>query len=165
MSLIRRNPYDPFYDINQTMDRMVNHMRSVMNAALIPFEDDVLVNGHNPLSIDMSSDDHTITVRTSLPGFSQEDVNIDVQGKVLTISAETKSEHQNEQANWHLREIRHGKFARAITLPEEIVADNAEASLENGILTVTLPKQKPSIVQKIAVKAQQLLSGGNKKDS
>src|SRR5687767_8564792 len=113
MSLIRRNPYDPFYDINQTMDRMVNHMRNVMNSSLIPFEDDVLTNGSsNPLAIDMSSDEQNITVRTALPGFSQDDVNIDVQGKVLTISAETKSEHQNQQSNWHLREMRYGKFAR-----------------------------------------------------
>jgi HSP20 family protein len=158
MSLIRRNPYDPFYDLNRVMD----HMRTVMNSVLVPFEGDLLSGSEtNSLAVDMSSDENNIIVRTVLPGFKDDEVNIDVQGEVLTISAESKSENNNQQANWHIREMRYGKFSRAITLPEDVIADNAEASLENGILTVTLPKQKPSLAQKIAVKARTLLTGGN----
>jgi len=165
MSLIRRNPYDPFYDINQTMDRMLDHMRTVMNTALVPLESEGLANQNaNPLAVDMTSDEHNIIVRTALPGFKEDEVNIDVQGKVLTISAETKTEHQDQQSNWHIREMRYGKFARSIPLPEEVVTDSADASLENGVLTVKLPKQQPRVAQKIAIKARQLLTGG-KKDS
>jgi len=161
MSLIRRNPYDPFYDIN----RMMDHMWTVMNTALVPFESNLLSGSDtNTLAVDMSSDEHNVIVRTVLPGFKEDEVNIDVQGKVLTISAESKTQNENQQANWHIREIRYGKFSRAITLPEEVVADSADASLENGVLTVTLPKQKPSLAQKIAVKARTLLTGGSKKD-
>lgn len=161
MSLMRRNPYDPFYDLN----RMMDHMRTVMNSVLVPFEGELLSGSDtNTLAVDMTSDENNIIVRTVLPGFKDDEVDIDVQGKVLTISAESKTENNNQQANWHIREMRYGKFTRSITLPEEVIADNADASLENGILTVTLPKQKPSLAQKIAVKARNLLTGGSKKD-
>jgi len=161
MSLIRRNPYDPFYDINRMMDRM----RTVVDSVLVPLEDGLLSgNDTNTLAVDMSSDENNVIVRTVLPGFKEDEVNIDVQGNVLTISAESKAQNDKQQANWHIREVRYGKFSRSLTLPEEVVADRAEASLENGVLTVTLPKQKPSLVQKIAVKARTLLTGGSKKE-
>jgi HSP20 family protein len=85
-----------------------------------------------------------------------------MRGNVLTISAESKAEHQTEQTNWHIRELRYGKFARSIMLPEEVVFDEAEAVLENGILTVKLPKQKSNPIQRIVVKAKNLLKSGQK---
>jgi HSP20 family protein len=81
-------------------------------------------------------------------------VDIDVQGKVLTITAESKSEREDKQGNWHVREIRFGKFMRSIPLPEEVATDNADAALENGILTVKLPKKQSSPLQKIEVKSK-----------
>jgi HSP20 family protein len=166
MSLIRWNSYDPFLNIDRTMARMLDQMRIMMDTSLIPSDGEVWVDHHtNPLAVDMTSDEHHIIIRTALPGFKEDEINLDVQHKMLTISAETKSENQNQQANWHLREMRYGKFARSISLPEEVMTDNADASLENGILTVKLPKQKPTIAQRIAVKARRLLPNGNKKGS
>ena len=93
MSLIRRNPYDPFYDMN----RMMDHMRTVMNSVFVPFEGELLSDNTNTLAVDMSSDESNIVVRTVLPGFKEDEVNIDVQGKVLTISAESKAQNDNQQ--------------------------------------------------------------------
>lgn len=158
MSLSRRNQYDPLYEINKAFDQM----RSFMNTALVPFEGQAWPQFDvNPLAVDVTSDDKNIFVRTSIPGFKEDEVNIDVQGKVLTISAESKLEREDKKENWHLREMRYGKFARSITLPDEVVADHADATLENGVLTLTLPKQKPSLAKKIAVKAHDLLTAGS----
>jgi HSP20 family protein len=158
MSLTRRNQYDPLYDINRVFDQM----RAVMNTALVPFEGQEWPQLNvNTLAVDVTSDDKNIIVRTSIPGFKEDEVSIDAQGKVLTISAESKSEREDKKENWHVREMRYGKFARSITLPDEVVADHAEATLENGILTLTLPKQKPSLAKKIAVKARDLLTVGS----
>jgi HSP20 family protein len=164
MSLTRRNQYDPLYEINRVFDQM----RAVMNTALVPFEGQEWPQLNvNTLAVDVTSDDKNIIVRTSIPGFKEDEVSIDAQGKVLTISAESKSEREDKKENWHVREMRYGKFARSITLPDEVVADHAEATLENGILTLTLPKQKPSLAKKIAVKARDLLtvSSNGKKNS
>lgn len=164
MSLMRWNPYDPFDNMNRTMNRVLGQMRSMMDSALVPFDSEL---GHypdaNPLAVDMTSDDKQVIVRTALPGFTEDDVQVDVQGNVLTITAESKTEREDQQANWHIREMRFGKFARSIMLPEEVVTDKADASLENGILTVKLPKEKPSPVKKIAVTARKLLKGNGEK--
>jgi HSP20 family protein len=160
MSLTRRDPnqYDPFYNVN----RMFDQMRTFMNTALVPFEGQVWPEfDTNTLAVDMTSDEKNVIIRTGVPGFKEDEVNIDVQGKILTITAESKSEHEDKKENWHIRELRYGKFARSITLPDEVIADHAEASLENGVLTLTLPKQKPSLAKKIAVKARELLPAGH----
>lgn len=166
MSLMRRNPYDPFEDFDQSVNRMMNRMRSLMNTSLLPYEGGLLQREDaNLLAVDMTSNDHEIIVRTALPGFKEDEVNVDVKGNVLTISAESRTEREDQQANWHIRELRYGKFARSVILPEEIVSDRADASLENGILTVRLPKQKPNPIQKIAVTARNLLKAGRKQES
>jgi len=144
----------------------MERMRSMFNMPFAALEDGLVQSQDaNLLPIDMTSDENNIVVRTSVPGFSEDDVHVDVQGNVLTITAESKSERQDQQANWHIREMRYGKFARSVLLPEAVKVDKADASLENGILTVKLPKQKPSPVSKIAVKARKLLSRGREDNS
>jgi HSP20 family protein len=165
MSLMRRNPYDPFFDFDQAMSRMRDRMRSMMESPLAPFEgEETLGDDVNMLAVDMTSDDDHIIVRTMLPGFKDDEVDVDVRGNMLTITAESRTEREDKQANWHMRELRYGKFSRSVVLPEQVSADKADASLENGVLTVKLPKEKPSAVQKIAVKARNLLkANGTKK--
>lgn len=160
MSLIRWNPLDPFHDF----DRTLSTMRSLMFDTLLPLNGDLIQDEDaNLLAVDMTSDDKQVTVRTALPGFSEDEINVDVRNNVLTISAASKKQRENRGANWHVRELRYGKFARSVMLPEEVNVDKANASLENGILTVKLPKQKPNPIQQIAVKARNLLTGGGEK--
>lgn len=160
MSLIRRNRYDPFFDFDRVLDRM----RSVMDIDW-PGRELVQRTDANVLAVDMTSDENTVTVRIALPGFSEDEVKVDVQNNLLTITAESRIEREDkdEDANWHMREMRYGKFARSIHLPEQVTTDKAEATLENGILTVTLPKEKPGVLETITVKARNLLKGDEKK--
>ncbi len=141
-------------------------MRSLMSTMLLPYEDNLVQReGTNLLAVDMTSDDTHVIVRTALPGFREDEVNVDVRGNILTITAESKAERQDQRENWHIREMRYGKFARSVALPEEVASDRADASLENGILTIKLPKQKPNPIQKIVVKAKNLLKVGKKDES
>ncbi len=165
MTLMRRDSYDMFENVDRTMNRMLERMRAMMNEslALLPYEAPLIQRDDaNLLAVDMTSDDKNIIVRTALPGFKEDEIDVNVRGNTLTISAESKKERETEQANWHIRELRYGKFARSIVLPEEVFFDKAEAVLENGILTVKLPKQKPNPIQRIAVKAKNLLKSGQK---
>jgi len=163
MTLMRRNPYDPFFDFEEATNRMMQRMRSMMDAPLLPYEDDSLSGDVNPLALDMTSDDDHIIVRTMLPGFKEDEVEVDVRGNMLTITAESRAEREDKQADWHIRELRYGRFARSVPLPEQINVDKADASLENGVLTVKLPREKPSAAQKIAVKARNLLKANSNK--
>lgn len=150
MTLMRRNQFDPFTEI----ERIIEPLRLMMNAGLIPFDRDTTQNGEaNLLAVDVTSDENNIIVRAPLPGFKAEDVDISVQGNILTITAESKSKQEAKQENRHIQEIRYGKYVRSVLLPDEVVADDTDASLKDGILTVKLRKKQPSPTQKITVNA------------
>jgi HSP20 family protein len=162
MALMRRNPYYPFNEIG----RMLDCMWALMEMPLTPIESELRQpNDSNVLAVDMTSDENNIVVRSALPGFKDDEVKVDVRGNIWTISAESKTEREDNQANWHIHELYYGKFARSMMFPEEVNTDKADASLENGILTIKLPKRMPGPVQKIAVKAKQLLISFKKNES
>ena len=146
--LMRYDRFDPFREMRRMMEQIERE--------LLPFEGDVEVS---PLALDISSDDKNLIVRTAIPGVKEEDINISVHDGVLTVSAESHFERDEQKENWHRRELRYGKFSRAVRLPEDVNFEKAEAELENGMLTIKLPKSEPTPVQKIAVKAKKLIEG------
>jgi HSP20 family protein len=81
-----------------------------------------------------------LVVKASVPGVKPENLDVTIQGETLTIKGETKEETESEQGRYHFRERRQGAFARTVTLPFPIQNDKVEASFNNGVLTLTLPK-------------------------
>jgi HSP20 family protein len=92
--------------------------------------------------IDVSETDDAIKICAELPGVDEKDVEVAIDGDVLTVRGEKKLERDEKKESFYLTERSHGRFARSIRLPYEIDPDKAEASLKNGVLTVTL--QKPA---------------------
>ncbi|KAL7598558.1 17.8 kDa class I heat shock protein [Lactuca sativa] len=86
-----------------------------------------------------------------LPGLKKEEVKVEVEeGRILKISGERSSEKEEKTDKWHRVERSSGKFQRSFRLPENAKVDEMKASMENGVLTVTVPKQE---VKKPEVKA------------
>ena len=112
-----------------------------------------------PLALNVTEEKDQIVVETALPGVNEDDINISVQNNILTISAESKQQREDKDRGWFMREWRYGSFSRSIALPDEVNADKAEAELDKGILTIKLPRAKPSPIKKVAVKARKLLKG------
>src|SRR3954462_6215358 len=83
--------------------------------------------------------DHFV-LRADLPGLSEEDVNIEVEDRVLTISGERKAEHEVNKDGYHRVERAFGAFSRSLTLPEGIDAEAVQASFDRGVLEVRIPK-------------------------
>ncbi|KAL1722602.1 HSP20-like chaperone, partial [Schizophyllum commune] len=81
-----------------------------------------------------------VTATFELPGLKKEDVQVNVQNGLLTVSGETKSESDKEEQGYAVRERRYGKISRTLRLPEGVKEDEVKAALENGVLTVTFPK-------------------------
>src|SRR5262249_31476752 len=94
-------------------------------------------------------------VKASLPGIKPEDIDVQVHGDVLTIKGETKSEKEEKAQNWYRRERRYGSTMRQITLPTEGAADKAQATFEDGVLRLTLPKSETAKPRSIKVQAPQ----------
>jgi len=86
---------------------------------------------------------NTVTATFELPGLQKEDVNIDVHNNLLSISGETKISSERDENGYAVRERRYGKFSRSIPLPPGVKTEEVKASLEDGVLTVTFPKNSP----------------------
>jgi HSP20 family protein len=108
--------------------------------------------------VDVHETDDEVVVTASLPGIKPEDVDITLTGRTLVISGELKADEQVEREQYVYRERRMGTFNRQIRLPVRVVGEKAEASFENGLLRLAIPKaeeSKPrSIEIKVAKKAQ-----------
>ncbi|KAK7290089.1 hypothetical protein RIF29_04273 [Crotalaria pallida] len=92
--------------------------------------------------------------KADLPGLKKEEVKVEVEeGRVLQISGERSKEKEDKNDTWHRVERSAGRFLRRFRLPENAKVDQVKASLENGVLTVTVPKEE---VKKPDVKPVQI---------
>lgn len=105
--------------------------------------------------MNVSEDADNVYVEALVPGLKQENLDLSLTGDTLTIRGETRSESEQKDRNYHVKEMRAGSFQRMVTLPAEVVPDKAEADLKDGVLRVTLPKSPESKekVRHIKVKA------------
>jgi len=92
-------------------------------------------------AVDVSEDDKAITMTAELPGMKDKDVEVVLRDDMLTVRGEKKSEREEEKENYYLSERRYGSFERTFRLPETADAEHIKAAIEDGILTVTVPKK------------------------
>lgn len=90
--------------------------------------------------VDMTETESAVEITAELPGLSERDIEVSVNGQMLRISGEKKSETKLGAADVHLMERSYGRFARTLALPFAPDPGTVEASFTNGILTLTVPK-------------------------
>jgi HSP20 family protein len=147
-TIIRWNPLREMAAMQQAMDRLFDETWRNMRAGTF--------NGTNFLPVDVHETDTNYTVFAWLPGLSAEAINISLQDDVLTISGEFARPEVNDSTRILLEERPFGKFSRSINLPQAVDRDHVEATYENGVLTLSLPKSpevQPRIIPVKAVKA------------
>lgn len=103
--------------------------------------------------IDVAADNDAFTIKALLPGVSADDLDIQIVNEIVTISGELKADRE-EGANYLLAEIPGGKFHRVITLPMPLNATHVEASLENGVLTLIIPKAEEAKPRTVKINAK-----------
>jgi len=101
-----------------------------------------------PVDVKVADDEYL--VEAFLPGVSPEDLDIQIESNVVTIKGELKIEI-NEDDRYLLRERPAGMFQRSIELPDDVKADQVEAELKNGVLTLRLPKSELAKPRKIKI--------------
>ena len=94
--------------------------------------------------------DGNYVLRVDLPGVEPKDLDINVEGRLLTI----KGERQREEKGHYLRETVHGKFERTVRLPNGIDADRIEARHRNGVIEVSVPLPAKAVGRKVPVQAE-----------
>ncbi|XP_071687210.1 18.2 kDa class I heat shock protein-like [Rutidosis leptorrhynchoides] len=111
----------------------------------LPSETSALVNAR----VDWKETPEAHVFKADLPGIKKEEVKVEVEdGKVLNISGERNIEKEDKNDKWHRVERSSGKFTRRFVLPENAKMDQVKAAMENGVLTITVPKdevKKPEV--------------------
>ena len=134
-----RSPWDELQRMRQQLDQMFDDA-PVQRASA----------GVYPL-INLTEDKDKYYVRAELPGVKGDALDIQVTGKNLAISGERKIAAEEEGARYHRREREAGTFSRMIGLPGEVDTDKVEARLENGILTILVPKAEIAKPKQISI--------------
>jgi HSP20 family protein len=155
--------WQPFESLRQEMERMFEDFRADFGGSpfrrgrlsLEPFFKREWGRGLSP-AVDIVDKDNAYEVTAELPGMSEKDIEVKVAGGMLTIKGEKSEEKEEKKKDVYVSERRYGSFQRSFSVPEDVDADKLEASVKNGVLTVTMPKSAEAKrkERKIAVTAK-----------
>ena len=148
MSLVpfTRGSLRDFMSLHEAMDRLFNE-------SVVPSQG--TDNGAMALAVNVREEKDGYVITAALPGVRPEDVQIELTSNTITISGETSDEQEVDEGEYVRRERRFGRFYRMLELPVEFNADKAEASFENGVLTLRVPKSEATKPKQVPVKSQQ----------
>jgi len=144
MSVERWDPFRDVMTLRDAVDRLFQQSVVRPGNLLAGLRQD-------SIPIDVAETENAVRVRASIPGVKPEDLQVTIQGNMLTISGESKAEAEREGEQWHVREHRYGEFRRTMELPAAVDADAAEARCENGVLTLTMPKVQAAQPRRINI--------------
>lgn len=136
----------PFFEINslqKEMDRWTDLMNSRkffggLHSGVFP-------------SLNITEDKDNYYIRAELPGIKSEEIDLQLNGRSLTISGERKRELSEENVKYHRKEREAGKFSRGVMLPGDIDTEKVNAQMVNGLLTVKVGKAEIAKPRKISI--------------
>lgn len=117
-------------------------------------------SGHEPPfpvrgypSVDVSETEKNVLVKAELPGLEPKDVDLTIERDTLILRGEKKQESEEKNENYHRVERSYGSFHRSIPLPVKVDAEKVKAKFKNGVLTVTLPKDKSARPRRVSIES------------
>lgn len=156
MAIERWDPFSEMLTLRDAMNRLFEE------SFVRPGQAMTQSMGRLGMPIDLRETDDQFIVEATLPGVKPEDIDVTVQGNQLQIQAEQKQDEERKNERYHIRERRVGRFARTLSLPTSIRADQVRCEFRDGTLIVTLPKAeeaRPRHIQVSGGEGQQQLTG------
>ena len=102
-------------------------------------------------AIEVAETPAAVIVKAQVPGVSKENLQVNVTDNALTLKGEVQEDKTTEEKNYHRREFHYGAFARTITLPTTVQAEQATAQLKDGVLEVTIPKRETTKAKDVPI--------------
>jgi HSP20 family protein len=147
MALVRWEPARELHSVQSEINRLFNTL----------FDAPTGSTGNFPQrwvpAMDLIETDHEYVLKADLPGVSEEDVAIEFENNVLTVSGERKSEHEERKDGYRRIERSSGRFSRSLTLPDGVDPSAVGATFDKGVLEIRIPKPEQRKPQKISIKA------------
>jgi HSP20 family protein len=131
-------PFRGFWDVQSELDRMFDEMLGGMFGNRQRALEGAGTTLWAP-RLETLARGGDLVIRADLPGVSLGDVDITLDGNVLTISGQRKAAATEDGANYYLKEVRYGAFRRSMTVPENVDPDSIKATFQDGVLEVVLP--------------------------
>jgi HSP20 family protein len=149
MALIRWEPVRELNTIQNEMNRLFNTFFETTGSQS---------SGHGSArrwlpAMDLVESGDQFILRADLPGLSENDVNIEFEDNVLTISGERKAEHEERKEGYYRLERASGAFSRSLTLPEGVDPEKVQASFDRGVLEVRIAKPEQRKPRKVTIAA------------
>lgn len=143
--LVNRNPFVGLGILQHRMNKVFDEL----------FSND----GHDRVNdwsphVDVTELDNSFEVAAELPGLSKEDVKVEVQDNILSISGEKNANHEKKNRNLNISERCYGAFRRSFQLPSNVDATKINAEFTNGVLSITLPRVEEVKPKQIEVKVK-----------
>ncbi len=139
--LVRFRPFRDFGTLQNEIERLFDRFNG----------DEDAVSAVWAPRMDVSETESAFNVRVDIPGVFEQDLNVEFGDDQLTISGERKTETKEENEGFLRQERTYGSFYRAFTLPRSVDGENIEATFENGVLNVTIPKTEEAMPRRIEV--------------
>lgn len=146
MSLVK---FDPWRSL-ESAEKEIRHFFDGFRDSL-PLSTSFEKKGYMPI-VDTSEDDKNLYLTAELPGLTKDDVRISVSENLLTVTGKKERKEEKKGKNYHRVERSFGEFTRQFELPEGFIKDKIEASVKDGVLEVTIPKNgvtKPKETEQI----------------
>jgi HSP20 family protein len=155
--------WDPFQDLRDAQDEMAQMAQMTQMAQMSPRLAHALglhaqqgsgratTTAWAP-ALDISERKDAYLVTVELPGVEPDDLEITLEDGLLTIQGERHFAHDSTEQQFHRVERRYGAFRRSITLPAQVQAEQIEASFDNGVLQIMVPKMEEATPKRIQVR-------------
>ena len=151
MSLIRYEPMNVLSRMQGGLSRFFNHNDDDLFPSL-RMDDDALFGGEWLPRVDLEEDDKNYIVTADVPGVDPQDLEVTMEGGLLTIRGERRSEKEETKKHYRRKECMYGSFERSFLLPDTADGDRITATSRNGVVTIEIPKKEAA--QRKAIKIE-----------
>jgi HSP20 family protein len=142
--------WDPYREFNTFADRLSR----VLAQTTPRNRDEEMSLGTWLPPVDIAEDEDRITLTAELPGFKEDQIQIQMEGGVLTLRGDRKFEEEKEGRNFHRVERSYGQFVRSFTLPNNVDREQIKASFSDGLLHIELPKREEAKPRQIKISGE-----------
>jgi HSP20 family protein len=154
--------YDPFRQLSQLQDRVFRAFDQPYGLGRGTVEAEVSATGTWTPQVDVFEDAEGITLKVELPEVDAKDVDIRIEGNVLTLRGDRRLEKADQRDLYHRIERNYGPFSRTFTVPSTVDTENTTADCRNGMLRITLPKRAEIKPKQIKVQVEGMPALGEK---
>jgi HSP20 family protein len=139
MDIVKYRPNGMVGLFNDTWDRLFD-----------PFFDALPSRTNRTPAIDVKETDDAYSLEAELPGITEKDIEVKLEGNMLTLSTKEEERKEEKKDNYLLKERKSYRFSRSFVVPEDVNAEKISAEFKNGLLTLSLPKSekaKPKLLE------------------